>query len=396
MGRRVIYLVAAAAAIAAALLPGAAKAADPAICGTTITTSTTLSAVTNCDNTDATAIIIGASGVTLNLGGNTLTSYPGRTAIKIMSGLSNVTVENGTIAAGSWIGVHDYGNQTNLTIENMTIDSPIYRGISAHYDAGSLIANNTITGAGEDGIYVDYGAGNAIYSNSVTDSGNLNVELYETSYDSVEGNSATITPSGDESNTNFQEEYGDGDLWYGNLATGGDTGFGIYPNDGCCGNGNGLVTVMNNGARGQSSGYGFDIEGMYDWSPNVPGRTLVSGNVATGGINGAGGFYDSYNVGETFTGNTANRNDGDGFYFDSPWQETITNNNGSFNNGDGFYFDGTYNEGAPASVSGNSAWYNQGYGFYADEGVAGSGNTGLNGGAATNNGGECYSMTGCN
>jgi parallel beta-helix repeat protein len=205
-GRRVIYLLGAVAAATAALvLPGTAMAADPAICGTTITASTTLSAVTSCTNTTADAITIGKSGVTLNLGGQTLTTAPGYTAIKVMSGLSNVTIENGTIAAGSWDGVHDLGNQSNLVVQNLTIVQPDFRGISIHYDAGSLITGNTITDAGQYGIYADYGANNAIFSNSVTDSGSLNMYLYETSNDFVEGNSATITGNGDESNTNFQD-----------------------------------------------------------------------------------------------------------------------------------------------------------------------------------------------
>jgi hypothetical protein len=397
-GRRVIYLLGAVAAATAALvLPGTAGAANNLVCGGTIDTSVTLPAGMDCSGTSANALTITKSGVTLNLGGNTLAGNSDYDVIDIADGASNVTVENGTITGG-YDQINALGHADYLTIQNMKMSGAYYIGIRLDGIAGGLIQNNNITGAGWHDIRSFAGAGNAFFSNVLSDVGGYygtssayTMYLKDEQNSYVEGNTSYISGNSNESYRNFSDQYGDGNLWYGNVAYGGARGYYMYADE------DGTITMTDNGAAGQSDGYGFYIEDYFTWANNPSGAyTLINGNTATGGINGTDGFYTDFNVGDTFTNNTANRNDGDGFYVDEPWKETVTNNVSKFNNGDGFYLDTYGDEGTPTLFGNNTAWYNQGWGFESVNATVGSGNTGLNGGAATNNGGECLGVLGCN
>jgi hypothetical protein len=405
--RRLIYLAVAAAAVTAALvLPGTAGAANNLVCGGTIDTSVTLVAAMDCSGTSATSLEITKSGVTLNLGGQTITGNNSYDVIYIDDGLSNVTIENGTISGGNDQIDADWQAQ-NLVVQGMTLTGAHYLGMRLEAMAGGLISGNTVSGAGWDDIRAIEGAGNAFFSNTLSDPqsyyGSYSSDALKLKYeqgDAVEGNNSTISGNTDETATSYYDDYSDQDFYYGNVATGGYEGFYAYAD------GEGTVTMTGNGARGQYEGSGYDIEDMYaDTGNGAAGpMTLINDNIATGGAVTPGdatdptdyeGFYDNYNPGATWTGNLANRNDGSGFYFDEPWRETIAGNTANYNGWDGFYLSTYGDEGAPTSFANNSALYNQSFGFEAEYATVGSGNSGLNGGVATNNGGDCLAVTGC-
>ncbi|MGH3008155.1 MAG: NosD domain-containing protein [Gaiellaceae bacterium] len=400
-GRRVIYLLGAVAAATAALvLPATAGATNNLVCGGTIDTSVTLPANMDCSGTSATALTITKSGVTLNFGGHTITGNTNYDVIDVVAGASNVTIENGIVHSG-WDQIST-NHDDYLVIQNMTMYNASYIGMALESEAGALVTQNNVTGAASHDIRVRDGGGNAIFSNTVSDVGNYwcngcssTMYINDETSDSIEGNTSFLSGNVSAHNTNFKDYYSDKNLWYGNVAYGGYYGFHMYAD------GEGTVTVTGNGAAGQvgsgSTASGFYIEDMYLEYNNPSNQfSLINGNTASSGVTGANGFYEAYNVGATFTNNMASRNDGNGYYFDYPWGETITGNTAQYNNGDGFYLETYGANGDPLSFANNNAWYNQGWGFESDGATVGKNNTGLSGGTPTNNGGECYSVLGCN
>lgn len=399
--RRVIYLAAAAAAVTAALvLPGTAGAttASNLTCGATLDHSIVLNGNLDCSGTSAVAVTITKGGVTLDLGGNTITGNNSYDVVvaddtctdTTYSNCDNVTVTNGTISGG-YDQVDFYGNSD--TASNLTLSDAADYGVYLDYTTGASVVNNTITGAGDIGIYGVEAAGSGIMSNLLKDSYYENVYLDYPQGDSIEGNASSenLGSSGVHSGAeNFYEDYGANELYYGNISAGGTYGFDIEPDE------YGNVTVTNNGAR-SATDYGIYVYEAYNWTSEY-GKgpvSLINGNTAT---NNDVGFYDEYSYDAMWQDNMANRNTSDGFEFYYSGGASITGNTAQYNGADGFYVSGsdTYYQGYPlAAFSGNNAWYNQDFGFESDYPINGSGNAGQNAGGPTNNGGDCYQVAGC-
>lgn len=87
-------------------------------CGQTITADTILSADLACPPDTEYAVIIGASNITLDLGGHTISGYTPRTGVFI-SGQEGITIQNGAVD-GFNVGVSI--NESNLvTIKDLTV-----------------------------------------------------------------------------------------------------------------------------------------------------------------------------------------------------------------------------------------------------------------------------------
>src|SRR4051794_15035105 len=101
-------------------VPTAVFAAQPS-CGDTLTVSTTLTSDLDCSGYDGTALTLGAKGITLNLGGHTLTGFTGPDNDSgVYSEKNGVTVTNGTINNAN-IGVYFY-RVVGTTISWLTIN----------------------------------------------------------------------------------------------------------------------------------------------------------------------------------------------------------------------------------------------------------------------------------
>jgi hypothetical protein len=174
--RKLLLLSLAVAACAGAVHVGSAQAISA--CGT-ITASTTLSA--DC----AAPLIVGANGITINLGGhNVVCDTPELWGILIPLGTSNVAVQNGTVRGGASSCVDDVnvGGDSNRLVslrafdasnQGFTIggDSNTLQAVTGNFNANdgvivfgdhNLIRQATLAGNGDDGAGVFLGTGNTI------------------------------------------------------------------------------------------------------------------------------------------------------------------------------------------------------------------------------------------
>ena len=398
-GRRVVYLVAGVFAVAGVLLlagpAGAARqahatAATNVACGDTITASITINGDLDCSAYTGPALTIDQPGVTLNLGGHTITGNSGGSSDTVVLAddtcayggqCNNETVTNGTITGG--YDQIDFWGQ-NDTASNLTLTDAADIGVYLNYATNALVSGNTITGAGEEGIYGEYGSSNVIDSNVLKDD-TYNVYFDYEQADTISNNNSSI--SGDDTSSyNFYDSESDLNTYTNNVTAGGRYGYYIDPD------GDGSVTMTSNGARAakhtsSETGSGFYIYEAYHWSYAAP-YSVFSGNVATGNYIG---YYDYYSAYALWLENTANYSGNIGFWFEEPSREQIIGNVSKYNGDSGFYLEDTYEGDNALAFANNQAWYNQDYGFYADYSQAGSNNTGSN----TNSPLDCYDVSGC-
>jgi parallel beta-helix repeat protein len=148
-------------AILAALALGAAPAAAQPACGDVLTQDTTLTADLDCSGEVArdAPLVIGADGITLDLGGHTLSAVTGYRIIN--DGHDNVTIRNGTIsseggairlsgvsgnmirdihAEGLILGISAVNSDHNRFVHNR-VDSVIFWVSGSH----NVIAHNLVT-----------------------------------------------------------------------------------------------------------------------------------------------------------------------------------------------------------------------------------------------------------
>ncbi len=396
MRGRFTYLAAVVAGAGVLLLAGPAVASRQAhataatnvACGGTITASITINGDLDCSSTSSPALTIDQPGVTLDLGGHTITGNSGYPVVvaddtcAYGGQCNNETVTNGTITGGEY-QVEFWGQ--NDTASNLTLTDAASTGVYLHYTTNALVTGNTITGAGSEGIYSEYGSSNVISSNVLKDD-SYNLELEYDQADTVSSNNSSI--SGDDTSSyNFYDYQSDLNTYTNNVTAGGRYGYYIDPD------GDGSVTMTSNGARAakhtsSETGSGFYIYEAYHWSYAAP-YSVFSGNVATGNYYG---YYDYYSPSDLWLENTANYSGNIGFWFEYPTRNQIIGNVSKYNGDSGFYLEDSEGYGYEAlTFANNQAWYNQDYGFYADYSQAGSNNTGSN----TNSPLDCYDVSGC-
>jgi hypothetical protein len=116
--------------------------AHPAIaCGETITANTTLTADLACPSGTGTAIKIDAAGITLDLGGYTLSGDPYEVGVMV-NGFSGITIKNGTITGfndGIFLIDSDNTLVEHLTIKNLTVDDINHFVFGVHIDGSQNV-----------------------------------------------------------------------------------------------------------------------------------------------------------------------------------------------------------------------------------------------------------------
>ena len=155
----------AAASVAAA---GAAPAdADELRCGQTITQDTTLTAdVTNCPGV---GIVIGADGITLDLGGHTVSAAARRnpTAHGIFDrGHHRVTIKNGTVRGFGAYGVR-VAQANRVVVQDMKLDAN-FTGVGLVESARGIVQRTEITGAKFVGVNLTGGTADVVRSNTIS------------------------------------------------------------------------------------------------------------------------------------------------------------------------------------------------------------------------------------
>jgi parallel beta-helix repeat protein len=146
-------------------LPAAPATADALACGTVVTTSITLTGDLGPCTGDA--LIAGADGITIDLGGHTISGTGTGAGVRVAQ-RTGVTVTNGTIQ-GFHTGVV-LDESTYSTVSKLVLRDHI-RGVNVAGSDLNLVEKNTITGSGLDGIRLGLSADNVISKNTL--SGNV-------------------------------------------------------------------------------------------------------------------------------------------------------------------------------------------------------------------------------
>lgn len=343
---------------------GTAAAGAPAVrCGSTITKSTTLTAdLLDCPGT---GLVVGADGITLDLGGHTIsgTNADGGEGIA-NDGHAGVQIRNGHISGFRFNGVGIRGARgsvvRSLVIRRIGADGAEGEAVSAGIfvkdspgskllandvsnavkayqsdgvvvlaSKGSTVRGNTLSGNNWNGLALLESPGSRIADNELSGNGNNGSEVNG-------GSDATwIVGNSADGNTNSGIVAGSGTGLHvtGNSAKGNDTGlffFDLHDSlislNKATGNNEGLVLgggqfgsdgnriTGNTASRNRSAGLGI-VEGAND--------NVVSGNVANenkGAIGEGGGIFVVASTGNQLFGNTANGNldSGIGVFEDTP------------------------------------------------------------------------------
>jgi parallel beta-helix repeat protein len=139
MRRGVMVMVLAAAFSAAFAVPAWAQPA----CGETITEDTTLESDLTCYDWPSIGVVIGAPGITLDLGGHSIRTI--RSAI-VNEGHHDVTIRNGTVT-GEEGAIRLTGVKRNL-IEDMRFERGVLYGVRASDSDRNRIVSNEFAGMG--------------------------------------------------------------------------------------------------------------------------------------------------------------------------------------------------------------------------------------------------------
>ena len=152
--------------------PGVAAAAEPA-CGSTITEDTTLA--NDRLGCSGTGLVIAANGVTLDLGGHTVSGSGQGSGISFVA--PDVTVRNGRILGfESGVASHDFpgGDGQNATLEDVTI-SRNQRGIAVSYYRGFKVRRALVSDNAANGLDLNEARGFELVDSRVTDNGGSGV-----------------------------------------------------------------------------------------------------------------------------------------------------------------------------------------------------------------------------
>ena len=166
-----------------ALAAGPAHA-QPLRCGDTVTQDTTLTAdLLECPDD---GLVIGAGGITLDLGGHTISGQilsggnPEQVGIDNSAGHDDVAIRNGRVELFSRGGIHLVGADRNR-VEGVTLDLFRDFGLLLEGGSGNRFTGNTVTRPGPVGIGV-YGTprpsrGNLIAGNTTISANTANIAL---------------------------------------------------------------------------------------------------------------------------------------------------------------------------------------------------------------------------
>ena len=167
IGKPARVLGALALGLSAAAAYGAPASAATVSCGDVITVDTVLTQDLTCGPGDA--LVIGANGVTLDLGGYTITG-PGAYGAGAGAGVraaqrTGVTVTHGTLTGFASAVVLDESRDSHVT--KLTVHHND-RGIDIAGGGGHLVDKNVSRDNGRDAIRLGLSAGNRITQNTVT------------------------------------------------------------------------------------------------------------------------------------------------------------------------------------------------------------------------------------
>ncbi|GAA2363503.1 hypothetical protein [Dactylosporangium salmoneum] len=348
-------LVAVAVGIGLAAAPATQALANPA-CGSVITSSVTLTSDLNCTGN---ALIVGAAGITVDLGGYNVIGTGTGTGVQVGSYANDVTVTNGGIsgfATGVFVTASKRAILSNLAVQN-GVGIKVQNGNDTHVNGGSVTSGSVqvalSTGVQFNGVALDHAPLTATSSNSF---------LFDLG--SATDGSVSISQSNTVKLTN--STFTRAPIAYSSTSQGG-----LFQNDTIQGAGVGLVI--------DPTGFGAQILGNTFSGNGIGVKTRVSDLATITGTNISG---------NNFTGNTAA---GVLFEVSATTSTSVATVSGNTFDGNGFtggvsdrlgrpVADGLHFatvSGAKVTVKNNTALNNASYGVFADAGsvIDGGGNT---------------------
>lgn len=292
----------------------------PCSCGDTVVTSTVLNGTDPvlstgpADVCPADGLYIGASGITLSLGGKTIRGSGSGTGLSL-GGFDDVTIKRGFVDAFD-VGVSvsfGHGNVvSNVTASNVAVGFDLFgaSGDAASGVPGNQLSANVVAAGSVNGIVLDASHENIVEKSKITGASLEGIVLYDSSRNVVRNNQVSgsgagvVLCQGDENTFNANRALVNGvGLWLVGAcgpATGNVISLNITDGNGADGmlietDGNRLI-----GNRGKgNSDDGLDITGTGndvdynvfdqngDWGICVdPGNVDTGGNRATRNVNG--------------------------------------------------------------------------------------------------------------
>ncbi len=347
------------------MAPGVASASTPS-CGSTVTSSVTLSGNMNCSSyTTGPALIIGAAGVTVNLNGYKILG-PGAGAAT--EGIVDISSDGASGAPFASLVVEDG------SISNFTTDIDV-EGSSGALLTGTVVENvKTTNNAVTEGeaFYGEYLAGASIHNNSVSDA-NVGIEVDDSTSSTVSDNKM-VRPGTD----GFFDGGGDSNSWSHNQVTAasGD-GFDLRNTTGDVVESNSVTgTGSANGVYDtDSSGINISKNVLDDLYDGVDQYSDLSGAVSHNtGSDDEWGIYTDSPSGMTFQGNKFNHGQY-GIETDFPISEALLANTTNYNSEAGvlIYTNEEADPYTAPEVKNNTADNNR-YGLYSQVATTGNGN----------------------
>jgi parallel beta-helix repeat protein len=305
-------------------------------------------------------IVINSSNVVFDCAGNTVTNNgaSGTTYGIMLSGATNVTVQNCPGVSGYSEGIYVYQSDDSTLINNLAYDNAHAGFYLSSGSSNDIVTDNTAFG-NVQGFLTQYGSNNTITDNVAYD----NTFSFDIEYDvntTLANNLAHDSPGDgffvdsssnvaftnnsayNNGNCDFLSLAGADDSFTGNTAHGSFSGFyltesGSIITDNLAYNGGNVGFALESGSSDDTlagnsaynnSQIGFFLSGSND---------IIADNSAHG--NGDTGFDLFYESGSSFTNNFAYDNSGLGIYVYSSSGNTFTNDTASDNSNGGLFID---------------------------------------------------------
>lgn len=286
------------AALFAIAIPAQAEALS---CGDTITTSTTLTEDLDCSTGGSDGLYIDGDGITLDLGGHTITGAggdDGYEGIEVINN-DNVTIENGTIKFFQ-DGVL-FQNVSNSTVQGVAVNSDVnddataYDGIRSTYGSGNTFSGNKFQQP-LHGIYLAKGSGNIVQDNKFNYPTEGIHSEYE-SYDRIRRNTTkglTVSTYGSWSDHDYMSRFSRNvmDRGYEGLYATFPMGT-VFNHNEATGNGSAGIYVENNDP---AFGYSAKIRNTTANGNNEYGIYSQFGSAGKNNVAIGNGYYNCYRV----------------------------------------------------------------------------------------------------